>query len=436
MNRQPEITDGVLLTVEDQLDGDTAEEIASFIDDMNSTEHADAYITVLRIPTDARGTPLPNSKHAGQLFHELLGRSTVNDVIERIRAQYIRAPETTITVRIIGKRPGERKLLFNRIYTIEKPNLDAAKPEGGVAEMLRLMQANADAQATRTENFMREMLAMQSAAKVVPAESIVDQLVKLAPILTPLISGLLGRPPVPAGGGASELLATVRTLKEASNLFGGGKGDDEGSTLSTVKAVAEAVGPGLKFLAARAETERMTVAERMRRLPPPERIVAAPAPASSAKAPPGPRPKPTPKPPNKATPTNSNNPEGEDMNLKETRERLMTLAQLCDEGQTPKAVAELVVDNCEDDQLEELYRSVEPENAVAQMAVLAPAAIRGREKWFAELRVEIMQQYEDDPDAVDADPASDPLNGSGGETADDLGASPVDVDALPEREGN
>jgi len=425
MNGQREIVDGVLLTAEDQLDGDTAEELASFIDDMNSTENADAYITVLRIPTDSRGTPLPNSKHAGQLFHELLGRSTVNDVIERVRAQFIRPGETSITVRIMGKKPGERKLLFNRIYTIEKPTTPAAKESGSVAEMLALMQANAEAQAQRTENFMREMMSMQRTTQISQGESMVDQLVKLAPILTPLITGILGRPLPPAGGGATELLATVRTLKEASNLFGGNDKGGNDDTMGTVKAVAAAIAPGLQFLAARAETERMSVAQRIKQLPAPARIapIAAPTPRPGTKVPPPIRPNPTP--PNKAAPANNSNPEGEDVNLKDMREKLQVVATLCDEGQTPEAVASLIVDNCEDDQLEELYRRMEPENAVAQMKVLSPAAVSGREEWFGKLRLAILAEYEDDPDSV-------PLNGGGSETADDLGADPVDLGAIPD----
>lgn len=414
--------DGVLLTAEDQLDGDTAEEIASFIDDMNSTEHADAYITVLRIPTDSRGTPLPNSKHAGQLFHELLGRSTVNDVIERIRAQYIRPTETSITVRIIGKRPGERRLLFNRIYTIERANKNEAKPEGSVAEMLTLMQANAEAQAQRTENFMREMLAMQ-AQRPAPADPL-DGFVKMMGAMAPVMAALAGRPMAPQSGGASEMLATVKVLKEASNLFGGGNSDGGDSTMSVVKSVAEAVGPGLKFLAARAETERMTAAERLRRLPPPAQLPPpkpATVPPKAATPPKTAAPKPNPPP--KAAP--ANNPEGEDVKLTELREQIQVAAQLCDEGQTAEAVANLIVDNVEDEQLEELYRRVEPENCVAQLAVLAPTAVRGREKWFGELRLAILAQFEDDPDAV-------PAEGGGGETAESLAADPVDLSSIPD----
>lgn len=423
MNNQREVVDGVLLTSEDQLDGDTAEELASFIDDMNSTENADAYITVLRIPTDSRGTPLPNSKHAGQLFHELLGRSTVNDVIERIRAGYIRPGENSITVRIMGKRPGERKLLFNRIYTIERPVTPEKKGDGSVAEMLALMQANAEQQAQRTENFMREMMAAQATARIAPAADPLDGFVKMMGAMAPVMAALAGRPIAPPTSGASDLLATVKVLKEASGIFGGGN-DDSGSTMSVVKSVAEAVGPGLKFLAARAETERLSVQERLARLPAPQ-VAKAPPPVRPA---PTPTPKPTPKSaakPAAQNPAPNNNPkEGEDVKLSEIRDQLMTVAQLCDEGQTPDAVAELIINNVEDDQLEELYRRVEPETFVAQMAILAPAAIRGREKWFGELRQAILDQYEDDPDSLPAD-------GGDGSSPEDLAADPVDVSRIP-----
>ncbi len=423
MNNRTEIVDGVLLTSEDQLDGDTAEELASFIDDMNSTENSDAYITVLRIPTDSRGTPLPNSKHAGQLFHELLGRSTVNDVIERIRAGYIRPGDTSITVRILGKRPGERKLLFNRIYTIEKPATPEKQPEGTVAEMLRLMQQNAEAQAQRTENFMREMMAQQATARIAPAVDPIDQMVKIMGVMAPIMAAVAGRPVSPASGGASELLATVKVLKEASNVFGGGDRDDGNSTLDMVKAVAGAVGPGLKLLAERAETEKLTVRDRLARLPAPELQPPKPAPKPAARNPPPVRPNPTPPP--KAAPTPNNNSEGEDVNLKDLREKLEIVAQLCDEGQSPEAVAELIVDNCEDDQLEELYRRVEPENAVRQFAILAPAAVKGREGFFQKLRVAIIAQYEEDPDGIPAD-------GGDGSTSEELGADPVDLQSIPD----
>ncbi len=420
MKDHGQITEGVLLTSEDQLDGDSAEELASFIDDMNAEQHAETQISVLRIPTDSRGTPLPNSKHMGQLFTELLGRSTVNDVIERIRREYIRPGETSITVRIIGKKPGERRLLFNRIYTIEKPETAKPQAEGTVAEMLRLMQQNADAQAQRTENFMREMLAMQNRAQVTQPADPIDQMVKMMTAFAPVMAAVAGRPlpAAPAGGGA-DLLATVKVLKEASNLFGGGNNDDGNSTLGTVKAVAEAIGPGLKFLAARADTERMNAAERMRRLPPPAQVAAPPKPAARPAQPM----KTNPAAPKAAPAPNKN--EGEDVKLTEFREKLQLVATLCDEGQSPQAVAELIVDNVEDDDLEELYRRVEPENAVAQMAILAPSAVRGREEWFKQLRVEILAQYETDPDKV-------PSSGGGNESAEDLGADPVDVDSIPD----
>lgn len=424
MNEQRRIIDAEYISADDQLDGDTAAEFASFIDDMNSTDNADAWITVMRIPTDARGTPLPNSKHMGQLFNEPLGTSSVNDVLERIRREFIRPGEASITVRIIGKQQGMKGLKFNRIYTIERPNKGETSENGGRESLADIMRIMADNQRATDERIERLLAAR---ATVGPAPDPLAQVAGLLTAMAPLMAAVAGRPVAPPTNGAAEMLATLKVMKEASNMFGGNSGgDDEGSTMKTVRAVAEAVAPGLKFLANRSETERMTVAERLRRLPAPPQI---PPPATpkvaqgkppGTKAPPPVRPNPTP--PNKvATPNNNtgtNVPEDEDVNLKDLREKLEIVAVMCDEGQTPEAVAELIVDNCEDDQLEELYRRVEPENAVAQFAILAPAAVRGREEFFKKLRLAILAQYEDDPDAT--------------ESVADLAADPVDVNSIPD----
>lgn len=428
MNNRTVVEDAVLLTAEDQLDGDTAAEFASFIDDMNSTENADAWITVMRIPTDARGTPLPNSKHMGQLFHEPLGTSSVNDVIERIRREFIRVGENSITVRIIGKQQGMRGLKFNRIYTIEKPNkAGPVGAESSIERMLELMQQNARDQAERTENFMREIMSVQATARIAPAVDPFEQMVKMMGVMAPIMAAVAGRPIAPGGGGAADLLATAKALKEVNGLFGGGSNNDSGGdTMSTIKAVAEAVAPGLKFMAAKAEAEKMSLADRLRRLPPP-------APRELPPPPPPVRPKPSP--PNKAAPVSSNNatPEGEDVNLKEMRENLVALAAMRDEGQSAADVAKLVVDNAEDDQLEKLYELASDTDFVAKAKVMAPTAIAGRENWFESLRVAICDEYETDPDADAAGAAGmisegGPVNGS----PSDLARSPVDLDAIPD----
>jgi hypothetical protein len=429
MSRNGIVEEGILLTAEDQLDGDTASEFASFIDDMNSTENADAWITVMRIPVDARGTPLPNSKHMGQLFHEPLGTSSVNDVIERIRREFIRVGENSITVRIIGKQQGQRGLKFNRIYTIEKPNKAGASQgsESSVERMLELMQQTARDQAERTESFMREMMQMQATARIAPPIDPMDSMIKMMTALSPIMAAVAGRPLAPPGGGANDLLATVRTLKEASNLFGGGNNEGGSGTLDVVKAVAEAVGPGLKFLANKSEVEKIEASERRRLAPPIAHAPTIPPKGPSVPRTPG-KPNNVPRDPGQGTIPNNQNrgeaPEGDDVNLKEMRENLFAIAAMCDEGQTPEAVAELVVDNVDEDQLENLYERASDVNFVQTAKSICGQAIEGREAWFEKLRVAICDQYEADPDAAPAQ-LSQTVNGSA------PGASPVDLDEIP-----
>jgi hypothetical protein len=434
MNSGRIISEGVFVEAGDGLDTDTANEFASFIDDMNSTDNADAWITVMRIPTDSRGAPMPNSKHLGQLFNEPLGSSSVNDVLERIRRDFIREGENSITVRIIGKQAGKQGLKFNRIYTIERSNKSekAGGPTDSIASLGRMMVEMQRASDERMERIIQ----MQNTSIRPAGENLVDSLVKLAPILTPFITGMLGRPPGAVVDPAAQMLATLKAFKEANNIFGGGNSDDGESTMKTVRAVAEVIGPGLKFLANR--EERLTAAERMQRarLPAPQPAAVAPKPIP---------PKPIPPKPMKVAPSKTsavpaaNNKEDEDMNLKETRERIEMLAQLCDEGRTPAEVAELVVDSIDDEQLEELYTRVSPENFVASIKILCPA-VKGREEFFEKLRVEILNQYETDPDAVD--PAPGPVNGSPGANDDaaddptDLADSPVDLDGIPDAGGS
>lgn len=432
MNGRGIIEEGVLLTAEDQLDGDTAAEFASFIDDMNSTDHADAWISVMRIPVDARGAPQPNSKHMGQLFHEPLGTSSVNDVIERIRRDYIRPGENSITVRIIGKQQGKQGLKFNRIYTIERANNKPAGEPGardGIAELGRMLL---DMQRATDERFER-MMQMRPATAVVDP---IDQMVKVMGVMAPIMAAVAGRPVTP-GGGASDLLSTVKTLKEASALFGGGNAEPASDVMGTVKAVAEAIGPGLKFLANKSEVEKLGAVERVRSLPPP-----APRAAQSPtipRQPAPPKPAPSPRDPGQGTIPNNKAgapkaPEVEDVNLKEMRDNLLAVAAMADEGQSPQAVAEMMVDNVEEDQLEALYQRAADVNFIGQCRTICPTAIAGREQWFEDLRKAIVAQYEESPDGEDdpgetnphVDDANMQVNGS------NLAASPVDLDDIPD----
>jgi hypothetical protein len=165
--------------VEDTSDNpDLEREFWKFRDELQQDEEAEGFIKVWRLPLDASGKPRSNSMQQSLLFETPIGESSIDDIVARLRKDYIRKGEHSITAQLRGYRRGHRGIKFSKIMTIEREN--ESEPtnhsgQPGIVELMALMNRNAEQQAARTESFMREMMLMRQQSQSTPVAGIMPQ---------------------------------------------------------------------------------------------------------------------------------------------------------------------------------------------------------------------------------------------------------------------
>lgn len=391
--------EGDYISNQDSLDPDTAREFEELIDSMRETESADAWITVMRIPLDAMGNALPNTKGASQLFAEVMGTSTIQDLVERVRRDYIRPGENSITIRIIGKQQGKSGLKFNKVIRVERANKPAeAQGKESVAEMARVMMEMQRVSDERLERALQSMSTRVTPA--LPAADPIDQMSKMMTAMGGMMAAMMSGRPVSASAGAgsatSELLGLVTVLQKIG-VVGGGPVDEKEEGLSDIiKSVA---GPALNFFAAQKQNENIRLAQGSRVT----RRLAAPATAKTD----------APASPEVTVPVQPTNNAGQPATTKESSVELQklnaalnTVLDLADKGRKPADVAKLVLNSIPEEEDSAFYDQVSDDDFVSNCELLNDRVTAHR-KWFEELRSEILSLFSPD-DAPAADAASTP----------------------------
>lgn len=392
--------DGEFLSAQDAADPDTAREFEELIDSMRETESADAWITVMRIPLDAMGNALPNTKGASQLFAEVMGTSTIQDLVERVRRDYIRPGENSITIRIIGKQQGKSGLKFNKVVKVERPNKPAAESQKETAaDIARVVM---DMQRASDERLERALQSMST--RIVPATAAADPIVQMTNMMTAM-GGMMGammagRPmggPA-AGGGASattELLGLVTVLQKIGVVGGGPIEEKEEGLGDIIKSVA---GPALSFFAAQKQNENIRLAQGSRvtrRLAPP----ANPAPPKETPA----------EVPAADTTNNAGQPANAKeipMELQKLNAALNTVLDLADKGRKPADVAKLVLNSIPEEDDSSFYDQIADDDFVSNCELLNERVTAHR-AWFEELRTEMISLFSPDDTAPTATVASE-----------------------------
>lgn len=381
---QQGILEGQIIEGGDGMDADTARDFADFMDEMRESDNADAWITVHRVPVDAQGNPRPNTKSVGHLFSEPMGAATVQDIIDRIRREFIRAGETKICVRIIGSTKGSGgRAKFNKIMTIEKPNESASSNKGeSVGDLMKVltqMQSESDA---RSNAFMERLAAMMVQQRTAPAVDPMETAMKMMAVMGGVMGQMAGFragvPATPAVDPIDGFTKMIGAFKMFDSLRGGGApAETEGSDLvSFLKEVSKVAAPALTIMG---EKEKQKTALMVRRKPQPQ--LAPPkvdAPNNTAE-----------------TPAEESLTEEDQMKLNEMKENLATVIGLCEAGKTPEEAAALILDMAPQEADDQLFDIASSDRFVTNMTLL-DGRVKQHAEWFEKLRHAILAEFEPD----------------------------------------
>lgn len=394
---QSTIVNGELVERLDEIDADMAAAFEDFRAKLGEDEDSGGWMKVYRIPLDFKGEPVVRGKNRSHLFSFMWGQLQPDEVIEKVRAEYMRKGETKITIQITGGRNNARGLLINRMITLERPNDSQAPEQDSLSKLMAAMgemQNNAD---SRFEKILAVMTAQRGAGG-----GDMDSIMKMMTVMGGMFGMMMQamRPQVPAPGtpGAPadpfEQMTKMMTLLGAMKSFNAG-GDAINSTASDV----DSFGSILANMAKIAQPVSLML-EGAKNAP-----KRAPArPGAPAPTPPAPQIPPTITPPN----TSAKTPGEKDVNAKLLKENIGFVIDLQKEGKTPAEVASLIMNVVPESQVDELLAIVDADDFVANM-ITADSRVADAREWWEALANEIAARI--DPDAATEGDANGNANG-------------------------
>jgi len=352
---------------------------AAFDDFRDTLESEDttATIWVHRIPLDERGEIQHNAKQV-HLFTAPVDRFKLDQIIAKVKTEYMAADERRACIRIIAKVAGQAGNKFNRLVLIEKELAGTASNGGNtggdVATILRVIQESQERQMAALR-LMFENQRQNSQPQKDPIE--------LAMGIVAAMTGMVGQIAKPAASSGS-LLEQIETLKALRGLAGdlagdgGGGGSDDDSTAGIIKAVQPLAVPFLQFLTANAQNNS-SAPPAPRQMPP--RL-------SAPKVNPS---QPTPAP--AATPTAQ--PKGNDAVIAELRAQLEGLCKIAKDGGDAKVIGELIVKNTPEGSAQEsaLLDLLDGEAWLETLTGIYPG-VKESPEFFTALRATILSAYE------------------------------------------
>ena len=409
MNERVKVIEGEFL--ENTFDPDLEADFSAFREELSAGEGAEGTISVYKVPIDEKGNVIAKSRKQSFLFAVPVGGVSLIDIINRVKAEFMRDGENFCVVRLIGSRPGHRGNPFNKILYIEKENeAPKAAPSNGqpdVVALMRAMQEGMAAQNSRNEAFMQRMMEMQmslaQARSAAPAAASGDPLamfekLMLMQTMFQRFAPMLGAPAAAAAAvptdPMAQIIGTMLVMKEMRSIMGDGGGDEGGEESGFLGTLKQLGGPALALLAENEKTKR-AILERGG-LPSKKRVAVAPkpgAPAQPAQA----------SQPATVESTASEVTQGEDdpMSILAFREQLKALCEMAAEGADAASAATLVLEQIPDEYDDQLGDLVSDENAASFQSKIGTlyAGCKQHAVWFEQLRVAINAAY-DDPDVL------------------------------------
>lgn len=388
----------------DGADNDTEQAFEGWRESLKNSQ-AQGTLRVQRIPLDENESPQWNAQAASELFSAPIDRYSFEELVSKIKRDYIRPNESKIAVRLMGVKAGERGLKFNRLLVVERENVvHTASPSNNPSDLLRAVQEMNAQNVAMMRGLFQEMVSNRpiaaAPAPIDPVNMVMQMMTAMGGFMAAMNKSASG------GGSMKEMVETMVALKGLSDDFTGNGGTDEnGGAAAIIKAATPLAVPLLQSLTEASKTVRMNHAQ-VRRAPPapaqPTRVnVRQVAPVQPVKENPAPR------------ESSDNLQEGNEV-LQQIRPHLDTLCQLADEKTDPAEVAEMVLDVLEttgkisDEQIFQLVSNTK----LVQHLRLLNRKVGERTQWFESVRLAILAAYEDDT-GDGADETGEPAPPSG-----------------------
>lgn len=383
-------------------DRDQQRELFDLYDDMTEGDRAETWITVNRIPMDAEGNPLPNSKAIGHLFTAPLGTVSKVDILTRAR-KFIRTGHTSIMVRVTGTRKGHRGALFHKIFMVERENEqpDEKKDSGSTTELFKLIQENQRIADERNQQFQERLLSMQANALTVrapvappvdPMETMVKMMGAMGAMMGAMMNGRpMGAPAVAPPDPMDQMTKMFVVMQKFNGMMNGEPMEEESESIgSIVKTVAGVVGPALQLFAANKQAEVARLAHTPRRIAAraqDQATAATPPPAATASPAANADP---------ITPPQENQlTEAQKMELDQLRKQLGTVCDLAESGKKAEDVAKLVLKTLPQEQDDQFFELISDDSFVDNCALLEDRVTKNR-AFFEALRAALLAEYEPD----------------------------------------
>lgn len=354
-------------------DTDTEQAWNGWFDSLQNAE-AQGKIRVAKVPTNEDGSPNLSSKGQVQLLAVPHDQYDFDELCNIIRKDFME-PGETMCVRIMGFRAGKAGLEFNRIMMLKrsKSQLPAEAEKSQLGEVLRAMQESQRQQAEMLERVMTSR-----APAGTGMGDLKEIMIAALPTLGTVLAAWIAKP-----APKNELGSLIDAVMKLKDVAGGGGGEDsnDSSTLGIIKAVAPAGLQLLNTLAANHPPQNR-VAASIPHQPNSPRL-AAPQPqgmgniAPMAAAPT----------PEQLAPSISSTPEQKTM-FSFIKEQTVELIKLCDAGETPEAVAKIVVAMIPPEYDDQLFNLIETPKTFAVLGMVNPEVKTPvRAPWFEALRV-------------------------------------------------
>lgn len=395
----------VLANEPDDFDPDMENAYEQWREDLGKS-HTVATLRVFRIPTNEKGDPVPNARHQAELFSAPLDLYSFEEVINRIRREFMAPGERSMTARLLGIRkrtenaPGGS--VFNQIVTVEK-----GMDENGIggkesaAEIVRVIQ-----ESTRQQMEMLERV-MGNRTQQNPIEVAVQLVGTMTAMMQPLLAGIGGGGKSSTkeilemmalvkgmqgdGGGLKSRLEEITLLKGLATELGGEGGSDDGDTpAGIIKAVSPLAGPIMEALAAFQKNQAEARALAREKLASRKRLTNVSDVTDQRKAH---APQPVPEKPEaaeRASPVKES--QGEDFMLKMIREQLGTLTEVAAENGDPAPLAAMLIEGIPEEYDEKVLSFLENPHCLKVLESLHPK-VKEHGEWFARFHKACLDQF-------------------------------------------
>lgn len=378
-----------------QYDPDLENAFTEFRDALK-TSQATGMLRVYRIPYDERGRPSYVSKNQAILFSCPVDLYSMEEIVTKVKKEFIRPGENRICVRLIGTRSGEGGIKFNKILEIEQENQSVPSPNPEIresmADLLRAVQENSSQQMQAFQGLFERLIASKTPSTD-PMQIAIGMMGAMAQFMA-VINKPAGAVAAPAG----TLLEQIETLKAlrglATDLTGEG-GSDENTAVGVAKAVAPVAASFLDILKRSSPQAQL----------PPPALPRPPSAAPMVDRPPVPQASPSAEsrpvvlPGDAPTPPriNPNQPRGDQIVFAQIRPQLDALTQMAAEGADPKTVSEMVLQMMpESDEMDTaLFEFLNDSKWFEKLSVMNPKIIPQRE-WFEKLHAAMLAEFSEE----------------------------------------